>query len=473
MNVLYTGFSKGLAEVPEYLKKRLSSIEDVHLIIDNKQEIKTVCKNYLLTRNCQLGHFTNIIKYSDIPLDEHFLNEMSKCESTVLKMMDRYQFTECLLIYEERINLYHKQLKFWYNYLVKEKIDVCFFAVIPHVVYDFVIYSLCKHLGLKTIMLYRLPVLPRKNVSLYVLKDINEHIPGLKASYQKHLKSSTPLSLTPRMSAYLDLKEGNENKTFSGIVSSSKDLGKYFQIGKYLNYIKYKASWLKQWIKLWGAPIDIFYRSIYNLSMLGMGKPVYTVDPELTCKFIFVSLHYQPECTTCPMGGAFVHQDLMIEILMKAVPSDVKIYIKPHPREGMSKKLFKRLQADSRTVFIDPDLNSFKLIKDSLAIATITGTAGWEGFLNNKTILMFGSYFYQDAPGVYKVKSFSDVKHALKIILHKKEVTSDQMVVAFLKAVEENSFPGFVDSRYSPLSGLTDEENCTNIANAISSAISN
>lgn len=471
MNILYTGFSKGLAEVPEYLKKKLSSIENVHLVVNSEHEIKTECKNYFLTRNCQLGQFTDVIKYSDIPLDEEFLTEMSKCESTVLKMMDRYQFTKRLLTYEERINLYHKQLKFWYNYLVKEKINVCVFAVLPHVVYDFTIYSLCKHLGINTFMLYRLPVLPQKNVSIYVLKDINEHIPGLRASYEKHLNSTNPLSLTPRMSAYLDLKEGNENKTFRGIVSSSKNFSKYFQIGRYLNYIKYKVFWLGEWIKLWGDPIDIFYRLIYSLSMVGMDKPVYTVNPDLTCKFIFVSLHYQPECTTCPMGGAFVHQDLMIDILMKAVPSDVKLYIKPHPREGMSKKLFRRLHIDSRIVFINPELNSFKLITNSLAIATVTGTAGWEGFLNNKPILMFGSYFYQDAPNVFKIKTVVDTIDALKEILYNKKCTTDQMLMAFLKAVDENSFPGWVDSRYSTLSGLTIHENCTNIANALSLAI--
>lgn len=473
MNILFLNFTKGLADVPGYLKKKLPSIQDFHLVVDDEKEIKTRCKNYLLSRSCQLGHFKDVVKYGDIPLDEGFLNTMSECESTVLKMMDRYQFTKRLLTYEERINLYHKQLKFWYNYLVKEKIDVCVFAVLPHVVFDFTIYSLCKHLGIKTFMLYRLPVLPQKNVSIYFLKDINEHIPGLRASYERHLKSSNQLSLTPRMSAYLDLKEGNENKTFTGIVSSNKNLSKYFQISKYLNYIKYKASLLGVWIKLWGAPIDIFYRLIYNLSMVGMDKPTYIDDPDLTCKFIFVSLHYQPECTTCPMGGVFVHQDLMINILMKTVPSDVKLYIKPHPRDGMSNKLYKRLQVDSRTVFINPELNSFKLITNSLAVATITGTTGWEGFLNNKPILMFGSYFYQDAPGVYKVKSFSDAKNALVTILYKKEFTSDQMVIAFLKAVEENSFPGWVDSRYSTFSGLTIQENCTNIANALSAAIPN
>lgn len=473
MNILFSSFTKGLAEVPGYLKKKLPSIKEVHLVVDNEEEVKTNCKNYLLSRNCQLGHFKDAIKYGDIPLNEGFLNTMSECESTVLKMMDRYQFTERLLTYEERINLYHKQLKFWYNYLVKEKIDVFVLAVIPHVVFDFTIYSLCKHLGIQTFMLYRLPVLPQKNVSIYVLRDINEHIPGLRATYERYLKSSTPLSLTARMSAYFELKEGNENKTFTGIVSKKHNISKYFQITKYINYFKYKISWLRAWIKLWGTPIDIIYRWVYNYSLMGMDNPTYIDDPDLSCKFIFVSLHYQPECTTCPMGGVFVHQDLMIDLLMKTVPPDVKLYIKPHPREGMSKKLYRRLQVDSRTVFINPVLNSFSLITKSLAVATITGTTGWEGFLNNKPILMFGSYFYQDAPGVYKVKSIADTKNALTAILDNKECTTDQMVIAFLKAVEENSFPGWVDSRYSTLSGLTDQENCTNIADALSAAIAN
>lgn len=471
MNIIYLSFTKGLAEVPEYLNKRLPSISEVHLVIDEEGEIKTQCKNYLLTRNCQLGYYPDSIKYSDIPLEEGFLDSMSKCESTVLKMMDRYQFTGCLLTYEERINLYHKVLKYWYNYLLKEKISICFFAVIPHVVYDFIIYSLCKQLGIKTFMLYRLPVLPKKNVSIYVLNDITSHISELRASYEKHLKGGVELDLSSRMLAYLELKDGNENKTFSGIVARNRSIKKYFQIKKYVNYIKYFSEWSKSWMKLWGAPIDLMYRLVYNMSNIRQIKPIFLDSPDLDCKYILVSLHYQPECTTSPMGGLFVHQDLMIDILMKSVPENIKIYIKAHPRGGMSKLLFKRIQKDSRTCYINPNLNSFKLIVNSLAVATITGTTGWEGFINNKPVMMFGNYFYQDAPGVYRIKSIMDSINALSEILNKKNTITDGMIKAFLKAVEENSFPGWVDSRYSVLSGLSNHENCTNIADALATAV--
>lgn len=471
MNIIYLSFTKGLAEVPEYLKKRLPSIGEVHLIVDKKEEIKTDCKNYLLTRNCQLGHYPDSNQYNNLSLDEGFLHLMSKCESEVLKMMDRYQFSGSLLTYEQRINLYHKELKYWYNYLVKERIDICFFAVIPHVVYDFIIYSLCKQLGIKIFMLYRLPVLPKKNVSIYVLDDIKTHISGLKASYEKYLKRGTELSLSPRMEAYLELKSGNQNKTFSGIVSRNRDYKKYFQIKKYINYIKYYTAWSRDWMKLWGAPIDIMYRFVYNISKSRLVKPVFVDVPDLNCKYVLVSLHYQPECTTSPMGGVFVHQDLMVDMLQKSVPEDVKIYIKAHPREGMNKVLYKRIQVDSRTVFINPNLNSFLLIINSLAVATVTGTTGWEGFINKKPVMMFGNYFYQDAPGVYKIKSLNDAINALSEISDKKNIITDDMIKAFLKAVEENSFPGWVDSRYSVLSGLSDHQNCTNIADALATAI--
>jgi len=472
MNVFYLNFSDALANVPLYLDKRLPD-GNVHLLSNSKDDITVVCKNHLNYRDCSLGHFIDSDKYSDIPVDASLLTDMSECESIALKMMDRYQFTEGLLVYEHRINLYHKQLKYWYNYLLTEKIDVCVFAVIPHVVSDFIIYCLSKYLGLKTLMLYRIPVLPGKNVSLYVLYDIHEHIPELRFSYKHYLNNSAGFSLSKRMQAYLELQEGSKNKTFTGIVSRSRSKKKYFDPKRYINFIQYYANWLHSWVKLWGTPIDIMYRLVYKLNVDFSEKPIYQSDPDLTRQYIFVSLHYQPECTTSPMGWWFVHQDLMVDILVKSVPENIRILIKAHPRGGMSKMLYKRIQADSRTFFVKPEINSFDLIANSTAVATITGTAGWEAFLNKKPVLMFGDYFYQDAPGVYKVKSVDESVKAITEILSDGNNVTDHMVMAFLKAVEEKTFPGWVDNRYASASGLTSDENCRNIADSIAAAIVN
>ena len=371
-NSLFINFSDKLADVPGYVNE-YKHLDNVYIIANSPVSNLVNYKIYLNYRDCIFGKFSS--QYLDLPLESNLLNKMSYCEYNVLKMMERYQFSKKLLTYEARINLYHRQLRFWYNFLMKEDIKVCYFAVIPHVVFDFVIYELCKYLGIQTIILYRAPVLPDKNVSLYVLYDLKEHIPNLKKYYNEHIINPSKSNLSTRMMAYLDLKNGNENKTFTGVVLKKRQIKKYFYLKNYINYFKYFMPWMREWFKLWGHPIDVLYRFIYLFSYIS--KPNFESKIDLTQKYVFVSLHYQPECTTSPMGGVFVHQDLMIDLLLKFVPREIKIYIKAHPREGLSKTLRKRLSFDERTILIDAKINSFLLIKNSLAVSTITSTSAF------------------------------------------------------------------------------------------------
>ncbi len=463
MNIFYINFSGALARVPEYLGKKHTS-RNVHMVVNSDKEVRVQCRNSMIYRDCILGRFGDIDKYSEYPIDSSLLNGLCECESDVLKMMDRYQFAYGLLTYEARINLYHKQLKYWYNYLLQENIDVCFFAVIPHVIFDYIIYCLCKHLNIRTILLYRTTILLNKNISVYILNDIEKHICRLAECYRYHLANPDKTKLSERMLAYFDLKYGNKEKTFTGVEIKKRDLKKYLSPERYIKSLSHRIAFARSWMKLWGRPLDLLYRFIYKISFLSQSKPIFQNNPDFNRRFIYVALHYQPECSTSPMGGSFVHQDLMIDILMKSVPKDIMIYVKAHLRDGMSRMLFKRIRADDRTVLIDPSLNSFDLITKSVAVATITGTSGWEAFLNNKPVLMFGNYFYQDAPGVFKIKTVKDSVSAISMMLDGKCVISDDMIVAFLKAVDENSFPGWVDNRYAPMSRLTEDENCRNIA---------
>ncbi|MCL4378870.1 MAG: capsular biosynthesis protein, partial [Actinobacteria bacterium] len=220
-------------------------------------------------------------------------------------------------------------------------------------------------------------------------------------------------------------------------------------------------------LKLWGKPIDLIERFIHKAQHSSNKKTSYYTNPDLSCPYIFVALHYQPECTTSPMGGMFVYQDLMLDILMKAIPEHIKIYVKAHPREGLGPILRERLRLDKRTLLIDPNLNSHRMIINSIAVATVTGTSGWEAFLSNKSVLMFGEYFYQDAPGVYKIKNLIDASNAIHDILNKSEEISDAMIMAFLMAVQDKTFPGWVDNRYAPISGISNQENAVSIANHI------
>lgn len=445
-------------EIPRHLSEQCD-LGDVHIISDKRPAYEH--KAYHHFRECTFGRFRDLDKYSSIPLDSEILAGLSVCESHALKMMERYRFNNGLFSYEGRINLYHKQIKYWYNYLVKNEIKLCILTVIPHVVFDYLIYCVCKYLGIRTIMFYRTTVLVNENISLYLLEDIVQQSEELNRRYQYHLENPRYGELSSRVEAYLSLRDGTKGKTFTGV--STRRLGKYFSPKAYVHYMAYKIAFIKEWLSH-VTPADLMARALRKCGRRKASKFSFDERPDLKCRYIYVSLHYQPECSTSPLGGYYVHQDLMLDVLVSAVPKEIKLYVKGHKRGGVDPELRERLSVDGRTVFIDPSYDSFPLIENSLAVATITGTAGWEAFINKKPVLMFGNYFYQDAPGVFKINSVKDGGEAVTNVLSGSCVITDEMVFAFLKAVDDISFPGWVDNRYSTMSGLTDEENCKNIA---------
>ena len=455
-------------EIPVHISQKLK-VENVFLISDGHPTYDI--SGYHDFRDCTFGDFHDRDKYLDLPLDKSLLEGMSVCESHVLKMMDRYQHIQGLLYYEERIDLYHKQLRYWYNYLLKNKINVCVFVVIPHVIFDYIIYCLCKYLGIKVILFYRTTILLDRNVSIYDMEDLETHMHKISQRYEYYISNPEALELSDRVKSYLDLRGGNENKTFTG-VSSKWDWRKYLSLQRYIKGFKYRIDNYLHWRK-WKRPLDFILNSIHKISKKGMSvySPSFKQDIDMEQPFIYVSLHYQPECSTSPMGGYFVHQDIMLDVLMQSVPKDIKIYVKAHLRDGYSDAFIRRMHYDERTVLIEPSMNSFSLIQKSLAVATVTGTAGWEAFINNKPVLMFGRYFYQDAPGVHQVETVEECKEAVSKILSGESKITNDMVFAFLKALDDLSFPGWVDNRYGNMSPITDEQNCTNIASQITNTL--
>lgn len=470
MNIMFLHFSGPASVIPKVVSSRIANSK-AHIIADEMTSHLQSFENVMFTRDCSLGDFLDIQNYQDIPLDAEFLKEMSSCESMTLKMMDRYQHSRRLVFYEERINLYHKQLSYWLNYLSKENIKICVFQTIPHVIHDYIIYCLCKKLGIQTIMFHRTPVMLNQNVSLYSLEDIDSHISDLGQSYQSYFRDGKDFVLGNEILSYLQLTNGNDGKTFSGIVMKNAISKKYLIPSNYINFFQYKRDQFKAWFLLWGNPVDLLLKFLFKKFAKKTNIDKVHQSINLKLPFIFVSLHYQPECSTSPMGGFFVHQDLMLDILMRSIPENIKIYVKAHPRDGYSKSFTERVRYDERTFFLDPNMNSFDLIKNSIAVATVTGTAGWEGFLNKKPILMFGDYFYKDAPSVYRVNNVLNCKDAFQQIQAGKSEISDEMINSFLKALEDNTFSGWVDNRYAENSFLSQTENFNNLADIISKKI--
>ena len=103
------------------------------------------------------------------------------------------------------------------------------------------------------------------------------------------------------------------------------------------------------------------------------------------------------------------------------------------------------------------------LTENSIATATITGTAAWESLFNLKPVLLFGNFCYQDCKGVFKIKTNNDVSDAISKIIAGNCFTKKDLLI-FVKALSDNSVYGYVDEVYKSLSIVPFEEAVNNIS---------
>ena len=106
---------------------------------------------------------------------------------------------------------------------------------------------------------------------------------------------------------------------------------------------------------------------------------------DLSQNYIFCALQYQPEKSTCPLGGLLNEQYLMVEMLSKFVPKNWKIYVKEHPSQfvynytrygeiSRNKKYYEKLNRIRNVELVPLELNTISIIRSSKAVASVAGT---------------------------------------------------------------------------------------------------
>lgn len=484
MNMILAGFVEDFAPIA-YNIFRSVNIDRCILVSKDKEIFPTGMVGIQIDyEDVKYGYYKKVDWNIIPPLDRIIIEQMAFCEIEVLKMMERLEGVHGKpLTYEDRKRMYYRHLRYW-NYMIESQmIDVFVSSDVPHEVYDFIVYSLCKIKTIKTIMFYRMPTFPYKNVSKYILEDIKGYNLEIKKSYERIMESlpigcsESDIELSDSFNAYYAAHTKKTIEPMAFIKTEAlpiiKTIEKRMSTGKYLlSNGNYKLLFQKTFelinIKIRGK--SAFARG-KNLIM-NEAKAYYekhSVAPDYSEKYVFFALHYQPECTTSPMAGVFVHQLLMIQMLSYYLSDDVVIYVKEHPRNDLKRELdfYKDIISMKNVKFISKEESSIKLIDNAFFVATATGTAGWEAFLRRKPVVMFGYYIYQYAPRVFHIDSCRDCQRAIERIVENNEGASEKEIKVFLKAMENIAIPGHLNNRYRDICLVSPEENIEYSSRAI------
>ncbi len=123
--------------------------------------------------------------------------------------------------------------------------------------------------------------------------------------------------------------------------------------------------------------------------------------------YVYFPLHYEPERTTTPDGGAFTDQLRAIARLRALLPPEMAICVKEHPSQfnpfmkghlGRTPAFYEALGRIAGVHLLPPEASSAELLLGAAAVATITGTVGLEAALLGKRVLVFGHPWFAGCP---------------------------------------------------------------------------
>jgi hypothetical protein len=144
-------------------------------------------------------------------------------------------------------------------------------------------------------------------------------------------------------------------------------------------------------------------------------------------KYIYFAAPYQPEAISNINQGPYEDPFLILDILSNVIPKDWVIYYKEHPAIFKDLNMgalcrddlfYKKLSKYPNVKVISVDIDTFSLIDNSISVATVGGTVGWESIVRGKTALIFGTIWYQNCDGAFLITSLESATSAVNQIIN-------------------------------------------------------
>lgn len=460
MNIILKGFdgqySKQILE-RVFQAVRLGTVIDIR---DHQRwwpDLRASEHHWMPAGPLRAGRYPSVDWTTITPLDEETVGAMHSCEAVFLTMVERYARLRDIP-YMKRKQQYMRHLRYWNHILATTQIDLVLMNTIPHQCYDWVLYNLCQWRKVPVRYFERCVIMDGFLLEEHWEESGSLLRDRLQELQREYVDEAKPIPLSPLYEEYFH--------TFS---QANADPWYMYRRSAHMKEKNFLRKWSgKATVMLWHKP-HRFLSSILSPEFwhrkLGQHHAMVLYDrlaqiPDLSKPFLYVPLHLQPEASTCPMSGAYVDQERIVQLLAWHLPPGVRLYVKEHPAQEelcRSEAFYQHLREIPSVTLVPRDFDTFALTEHTIAVATGTGTAGFEALFRGKPVLMFGHRFFQFAPGVHRIRTQKDCADAIDTILHGGGAPTLREGRLFLRAIQEMTCP-YVDSHRPPSEGRTKEE---------------
>lgn len=320
--------------------------------------------------------------YNDVYKDLHIFMDMFSRHNRDAKRRPVKLYT-----LHDYIHIFNRYIYYFADLISRQDVNLVLFASNVHEGPDFILYKICKFLGIETVILYQ-SLFPNRYMYLRTLRDLSRYYqdPSVtlnppkeritlerrsKLFYMSNLKHSRFEFKELWAILKKDLLRMLRKKQFDEIVARS------MYLIKYMDYKAYRKN------------VDSLLCHNFSLNV----------------PYVYFPLNYQPEMTTSSLGGVYVDQLLALERLSQLLPQNWLIYIKEHVIQTEFMRgnwFFERLRQIENVRLLPMETNTFELTENAMFVSTVTGTAGWEALKHGKKALIFGSVWYEGLPGIFR-----------------------------------------------------------------------
>lgn len=328
-------------------------------------------------------------------------------------MMILHNFTRSTDLFSiplhEVINMVHCLKNHYYYLLKKDKPSIIIFGNLPHYLEGIVLYFLAKAMGVKTLMLSQTSFAGEMTYCYSLddygkFQDVPQYVPLYKErkleNIEKNHKVELPYMTTEAIKHYLGLDKPWSQR-LRGILHPIDFWRERYNIISGNYHAKYDSL------------TDLVEVKSHKIINKKIGKRNYHKRFRRACvskfnindNYLYFPLHLQPEMATDTQGGVYTDQLLALEKLSAKLPEGWKIYVKENPKQTAYKRgkyFFQRLKQISNVYLLDRSVDTVSLIHNAKVVATINGTAAWEAIKGGKPAIIFGKYWYDGLPGIFR-----------------------------------------------------------------------
>lgn len=381
------------------IKKSYDSSANAVFITSNKNETQLVRNVYKNAITYETSSFLKE-KWDSFTIDKlSYYEERYAC-----KPIWKYIYTDRFLIgrdynYVAKVTI--GLFEFFEDIFTKHKIDVYYSETIA-TLQCYIAYLV----GKKTNTKYYGQMLAREmdGTHHFVFNDPFQTILGFDNNYRENSYSHEEMRTA---SEFLDKFE--KNMIQPSFVKSQRvePKIKFKDIFIPIKYLKkrldgnlndmYSYMYYEEYKKVWN-PIVYYFR--YKKC-----KKYYN-NADYSKKYVYFPLHFQPEASTLVCAEKYEKQLYFIDSLAKSLPADTVLFVKEHFAllGNRDEQFYRELKKYPNVILIDPFENSKEIIEKSYAVATLTGTAGFEAMLLRKPVFVGGEVFYRNGPGIINVE---------------------------------------------------------------------